>query len=1672
VSKPSLRQDLPTIVLLTVNEYETAAVLDTFVGKGKVPGQETAGGITYNSLGAHGGMRIIHSICEMGAGGVGAAQQRTWEAIEHWKPAAVIAVGIAFGVDEKKQKIGDVLVAKQIQDYDLGRVNEDGTITPRGDKPSCSDRLCNRLKQTDAIQKRKPKNRWPKLRFGLVLSGQKLVDNYDYRESLKTLAGEAIGGEMEGVGVYVAASKFKTDWIVLKAICDWGHNKNQGKKDIWQRKAAKHAALVLKTALDVGDLFPEGASVSDANDRKDYKKDISVLCELTKRNFGKLKVHTMLSFGSKPSDWVHIERRAELSSLLTSIKKGHLLLTGEPGCGKSGLIYALVNALQAEGAHVVLLLAEEVFHREWKNGAYVLGLKNSLDEVLANWQGDTQGILITDALDAVRDVETQKLLRCLLRDVQEGKSGWTVVASVREFDLKHGRELREAFPGNGVDGFKSDDFAGVAHFHLSGLSESELDELSDKRPEILPFIVSARKSPKSAAIHLSPFYLRLAADLLKFGVSPARLADWNSPAVLLRKFWSTRIEESEGADEREALLSGICRKMVNCRSMVLSTKELAMGNSERGSLRQLRSSGIFQGPILRHGTPVGNEEIRFTHHLLYDYAISKVLIPAIGERFCQFVIQEPLLPVFYRQSFIFALEELWDADATRNTFWESALRLESFQKLHGLTRNLAPILAARRVETLDDLQPLLTAVRSMSDVDSPAQKALQHLAAGLQDASPVAISAGAIGWCDFAKELAELLPSQPSVEGPLVHILARLNSLDCVNISAQQLTLNTAGRILLTFHVEKEVSKGWRYAAHVAIEAVCRTFKVAPLESEQSLLALMTQERLTQFPHNDLHDLADKLKHLGPDGSTVVLSLFEAAFANEPGRDNWEDMGSAILPLRFQSSDQWKLIHYVLADYYEASDGQDVALMTEAACIAWNAAERRRGVHRLKEKPAAVIIFRGEKCPLPDDYSYIHGRQFEHDENRIVTHFEKLLDEWASKDQQISLNTMLNSFATRNKTSLMWSVLLEAGSKHPSTLGIHLSKILEEPIFLTHADFAFGGTALLGALHKMGDGVERERLERLILNLPKSVRLPRGQHRSPTPTWVENARNRLLGALEEPNVVLAATRAMWLERQTAKALTENAKPKGLSVIEHTFSQEELAERRGINLKDPVNDEMFHLREALKPLLPFDNNQFDLSEVNKHWLVVKQCQSALRRYGKCRPEMAEDLWGYLVCACENIAAHATWPKTDKRWQTIRRILLKAAVDPKPKVSDGEDTRDDGCPGWGIPSPRISAAQGLPYVAFRLGNVDKVTTTALRRLCRDKSQPLRFNLAERITLLYQHAPDLMWDIIDLFVTKESKFSVMDGLLLSLDRLWKKEPEKVMLRLREIANSAQDNAPADHPIHETLGCMYLFQFLRKGNAECEEYINGLIDESDTYRANHALAAQLHGCRDGGWMTSGDGITTDPQTDARRARTWNFLAKLLTTAQAKLQQHREKYCKLNELNRSDSSDMKTVMEKIDLTAKLVDAIGSQLYFASGAFDEKRKTDKVAISPIQHRRFWQEASPLFSKLALEPHPHTAHQLVQTLRHLMPCAPRDAFLLATKSIISSSKAGFQHESLAVGEVVKLIQRALADHREIFQSEAGQESECLAALLEVLDLFIEAGWPEARQLTHRLEEIYR
>jgi hypothetical protein len=65
-----------------------------------------------------------------------------------------------------------------------------------------------------------------------------------------------------------------------------------------------------------------------------------------------------------------------------------------------------------------------------------LGLQHPLSEVLANWPGDAEALLVVDALDAARKLETQAVLRGVIADVMAiSSSRWRVLASVRKYDL-------------------------------------------------------------------------------------------------------------------------------------------------------------------------------------------------------------------------------------------------------------------------------------------------------------------------------------------------------------------------------------------------------------------------------------------------------------------------------------------------------------------------------------------------------------------------------------------------------------------------------------------------------------------------------------------------------------------------------------------------------------------------------------------------------------------------------------------------------------------------------------------------------------------------------------------------------------------------------------------------------------------------------------------------------------------------------------------------------------------------------------------------------------------------------------------------------------------------------------------------------------------------------------
>src|SRR6266705_194824 len=121
------------ILIVTVTEAETKAVFEVIGQAGGAKTPVTIEDRLYHDLGIINGAHVFHALSEMGAGGVGGAQQTVQKAIASLKPGAVLMVGIAFGVDDQKQAIGDVLVSQQLSLYELQRVGKD--IILRGDKP-------------------------------------------------------------------------------------------------------------------------------------------------------------------------------------------------------------------------------------------------------------------------------------------------------------------------------------------------------------------------------------------------------------------------------------------------------------------------------------------------------------------------------------------------------------------------------------------------------------------------------------------------------------------------------------------------------------------------------------------------------------------------------------------------------------------------------------------------------------------------------------------------------------------------------------------------------------------------------------------------------------------------------------------------------------------------------------------------------------------------------------------------------------------------------------------------------------------------------------------------------------------------------------------------------------------------------------------------------------------------------------------------------------------------------------------------------------------------------------------------------------------------------------------------------------------------------------------------
>lgn len=176
------------------------------------------------------------------------------DAIATWNPEYVILCGIAGGFRTQHQHLGDILVPTQVVNYETGKLSN-GIFEHRYEAYHASHKLIKAAEfagrtswwariPPEVASKRSDKL---KVHFGVLASGEKVIADKEWGDSLRRDWPQLIGVEMESLGVAHATYDVEPAWGVVKAVSDFA---DAHKRDNWQHFAASAAAAFVVAMIE------------------------------------------------------------------------------------------------------------------------------------------------------------------------------------------------------------------------------------------------------------------------------------------------------------------------------------------------------------------------------------------------------------------------------------------------------------------------------------------------------------------------------------------------------------------------------------------------------------------------------------------------------------------------------------------------------------------------------------------------------------------------------------------------------------------------------------------------------------------------------------------------------------------------------------------------------------------------------------------------------------------------------------------------------------------------------------------------------------------------------------------------------------------------------------------------------------------------------------------------------------------------------------------------------------------------------------------------------------------------------------------------------------------------------------------------------------------------------
>jgi hypothetical protein len=1240
--------------------------------------------------------------------------------------------------------------------------------------------------------------------------------------------------------------------------------------------------------------------------------------------------------------------------------------------------------------------------------------------------------LVIDALDASRGGASELLFANILRDaVHRLAERWSIVASIRTFDLLNGRKFRDIMQGVPPDeGHSLKVLNDVRHFLVPALTEGELLQLSQLAPQLAPLVHDL--PPALAQLLRNVFNLSLAASLITRSSFATDLRTVRTQSELIDRYQDQRLEPS--------------------LQLAVKATISAMVSRQRFSVRRTDVSADVE-PLLRSGALIAEDDrVYFPHHVLFDHAAGRFFLewndPALLVDQLRAARSAGLL---LGPSLRFAMARLWGDTVDRAQTWRTVFELATADGIDPIVVSVVLRTASESVSSKSDIASLLELLPKLATQQAHVA-ALSTLArfVGLSyDSAHCLLTPAAVAWTVLAAGIIDT--STRDLVGNAARLLLSFVLLAAdIDDPILLLPFGEASRKLLSAALQ--FSPELPYFTREALRLVLRSFASDTIESARLVEQVLSQSHLAKHGHVTAPLLAENVPHIAVFDPDFAVRIFELIFScpDPPDEKTWlAGQPSQLLPLtstRKQDFDmaRWQLGEN-LGEFLKASAGHATKAIS-AAVLARHELRRLPG----KDQITTVALENTVLTVVGDYYSIFGWRNEDHhgdNTGRLLSAFASHLTSCSESEFRMCVTGAL---AGRSSNSV-WTRLLGIACERLGIADDLLWPLVCTPDFLTIAGLQHDAIAYLAAVYPTRLSEERAAWDRRalagwanpdwrsVVGRFISICDPAALTSEDARTLAQRARSE--GVLHDNSPPVAWPRGRRLDTDIVDSILTSAgadlsATPDKALREHIRTVEKVLKACST---PAITDDIASLWDAISTALHTMNGP----SVSAH-VVTKHA-----------------MWGEVSNAVERIAQSPNYSPDCPGCPPLNDVLriidaLRASQYPETRVENADHMS------WGNWDVRVYAASAFASLAPRFGRSNPIIVDRLKALLADPVPAVRMHVVMALSTLWEVDRERMWEMAEAVAKNESHLGLLAHYVSGpLDALADVAPDRVEALIDVVLSGLAPRKGEKDSLHDeltrALGNLVAWQWVAHGRDHAKALIDKWRERLED--SGELLRAVVLTLRNYLFMRYRKPANLEHETIQSRAK--DTLSSVLKTAAQIL----DPPAPMTAGSALDDPATLRVREAEDLVYHAC----SQLYFGAGAFRSSNSTEPPGLTTkADMQAFLEDYREVLTLISSSGSRRALHHLIELYAYLTDADPEQTFDLVADAILGRGRdQGYHVEPLASGDLVKLVRRFLADHRGIFDEPTRRER-----LVQVLALFSEAGWVEPLKLLYELPDHLR